>query len=184
MKRRIRIFDKSNKIAFGKTVAKGCFKRIIGAINATKRSALSMQFHICLILITVFLSIFSLPKPILFATSAIDPNVDFLIIDYPDAHKTNLYTPVPFTHKKHYVDYEIPCRGCHHAWKLEARENPLKCMQCHKGKTEKGEGAPLLRNAFHRCCMTCHRNLQKQKKPTGPVKCKGCHIVVDTEPRR
>lgn len=142
------------------------------------------RLSILIILSLVFYAIFIIPtgNVNVFAISAVDPNVDFLIINYPDEHKTNQYAPVPFTHKKHYVDYEIPCRGCHHAWKLNLRDNPIKCKECHKGKTE--SDAVLLRNAFHRSCMTCHRNLKKQKKPTGPVGCKKCHIVIDQDPRR
>lgn len=132
-----------------------------------------------LILICIFII-----SDITFATgiSAVDPNTDFLIINYQGEHKSDKFAPVPFTHKKHYVDYEYACRACHHAWKLDIRENPVKCKECHKGKEE--SKAILLRNAFHRCCMNCHRDLRKAKKPTGPVGCKKCHFVAKKQKKR
>ena len=129
---------------------------------------------------TVYTIVFS--HLLAWAISAVDPNVDFIIINYTETHTTDKFAPVPFTHKRHYVDYEIPCRACHHAWKVDVRENPVKCKECHKGK-EISE-AILLRNAFHRCCLNCHRDLRKQKRPTGPIGCKACHVVLDKQPRR
>jgi predicted CXXCH cytochrome family protein len=137
---------------------------------------------------TILFFIFFTAYPIIFghlaaqATSAVDPNVDFFIINYTESHTTDKFAPVPFTHKKHYVDYELACRACHHAWKLEIRENPIKCKECHKGK--KISEAILLRNAFHRSCLGCHRKFRNQKKPTGPIGCKDCHVVSDKPLRR
>lgn len=119
---------------------------------------------------------------IAWALSAVDPNLDFIIINYTESHTTDKFAPVPFTHKRHYVDYEVPCRGCHHAWTVDARENPFKCKECHKGKEV--SSAILLRNAFHRCCLNCHRELRRQKKPTGPIGCKACHVVTTKHSRR
>ena len=116
------------------------------------------------------------------AASAVDPSLDFIIINYTELHTTDKFAPVPFTHKRHYVDYEIPCRACHHAWTLDVRDNPLKCKECHKGKDV--SEAILLRNAFHRSCLNCHRDLRREKKDTGPIGCKACHIVPDQEKRR
>lgn len=119
---------------------------------------------------------------IAWALSAVDPNLDFIIINYTESHTTDKFAPAPFTHKRHYVDYEVPCRGCHHAWTVDVRENPIKCKECHKGKEV--SKAILLRNAFHRCCLNCHRELRRQKKPTGPIKCKACHVVTTKGSRR
>jgi len=119
---------------------------------------------------------------IAWAASAVDPNLDFIIINYKEMHTTDKFAPVPFTHKRHYVDYEIPCRACHHAWTLDVRDNPIKCKECHKGKDI--SKAILLRNAFHRSCLNCHRDLRREKKDTGPIGCKDCHVVLDKEPRR
>ncbi|MGA1791171.1 MAG: cytochrome c3 family protein [bacterium] len=119
---------------------------------------------------------------IAWALSAVDTNLDFIIINYTESHTTDKFAPVPFTHKRHYVDYEVPCRGCHHAWTVDVRENPIKCKECHKGKEV--SKAILLRNAFHRCCLNCHRELRRQKKPTGPIGCKACHVVTTKESRR
>ena len=119
---------------------------------------------------------------IAWAVSAVDPNLDFIIINYQTSHTTDKFAPVPFTHKRHYVDYEVPCRACHHAWTVDVRNNPLKCKECHKGKEV--SSAIHLRNAFHRSCLNCHRELRRQKKPTGPIGCKSCHVVTTKHQRR
>lgn len=138
----------------------------------------------CLILIFLSFAVYSMIFSYLtaWAISAVDPNIDFIIINYTEEHDSDKFAPVPFTHKRHYVDYEIPCRACHHGWKVDLRENPFKCKECHKGK-ELSE-AILLRNAFHRSCLNCHRELRRRKKPTGPIGCKTCHVVPDKQQRR
>jgi len=85
-----------------------------------------------------------------------------------------LKNPVTLSHKKHAEQYKINCTECHHAWKKEERQNPQKCGECHK---EKQEGKAIsTKLAYHKLCMGCHKELQKQSKPAGPTtKCNGCH---------
>ncbi len=143
---------------------------------------LMIKKWIVLIFISVAASTLIFSHLTVWAVSAVDPNIDFIIINYTESHSADKFAPVPFTHKKHYVDYAAPCRACHHAWTVDVRENPLKCKECHKGKEL--SDAILLRNAFHRCCLNCHRDLRRQKKPTGPIGCKECHVVPDNQARR
>jgi hypothetical protein len=82
--------------------------------------------------------------------------------------------PVTLTHKKHAVDYKIACKECHHTWDQKPGTQPPKCATCHK---EQAQGKVLgTMQAYHKSCMGCHKELQKQGKPTGPTtKCNDCH---------
>ena len=99
---------------------------------------------------------------------------------------------VAFTHKKHNVDYKIPCADCHHVYKecknvWKEGDQVKKCMACHsEAKAPKAtEGGPKLSkqekirqyyySAIHENCVGCHKALHKEAKPTGPTACKGCH---------
>jgi len=106
-----------------------------------------------------------------------------------EKHKKALVT---FTHKKHNVDYKIPCVDCHHVYKDDKNvwkegDEVQKCMYCHsEAKAPKAEeGAPKLSkaekikkyyySAIHENCVGCHKALKKEAKPTGPAACKECH---------
>lgn len=58
----------------------------------------------------------------------------------------------------------IDCMKCHHAAK--SKEEIKSCFECHG----KDPNAPSVKNAFHKSCTACHRELAK-----GPTKCKECH---------
>ena len=100
-------------------------------------------------------------------------------------HKKALVT---FTHKKHNVDYKIPCNQCHHVYEggknvWEQGDEVLKCESCHsEAKAPKGVKCPKEEkitkyhySAIHENCKGCHSDLKKAGKPTGPVACTGCH---------
>ncbi|MBW1744646.1 MAG: cytochrome c3 family protein [Deltaproteobacteria bacterium] len=61
-------------------------------------------------------------------------------------HKKGLVT---FTHKKHNVDYKIPCADCHHVYKegkntWKEGDEVQKCDACHsEAKAPKSRGRPL-----------------------------------------
>jgi hypothetical protein len=94
---------------------------------------------------------------------------DSIIID--NQYPKKLKNPVPLNHKAH-AD-AIACTECHHTWKKEERETPQKCAECHKADDKSDKG---LKQAYHKQCMDCHKDLKKQEKPTGPTtKCTGCH---------
>jgi c(7)-type cytochrome triheme protein len=98
--------------------------------------------------------------------------------------------PVPFPHMLH-IDSEIECSQCHHRFKggenvvdeaeLEEDAAGIKCAECHKnnpGFRLEPDLDPTnrnLRQAYHRMCTGCHRQLQKENKKTGAVTCGGCH---------
>ena len=100
---------------------------------------------------------------------------------------------VTFTHKKHNVDYKIPCADCHHVYKDGANawkegDAVEKCQACHsQAKPPKaGAGQTNLSKeekikayhyaAIHENCVGCHKELKKAGKQTGPVSCKECHV--------
>jgi hypothetical protein len=98
---------------------------------------------------------------------------------------------VTFTHKKHNVDYKIPCANCHHIYEggknVWTEDKPAaKCESCHKeAKAPKGDKTPkkekILKyhySAIHANCSGCHKALKKEAKPTGPTTCKDCHPAV------
>ena len=103
-------------------------------------------------------------------------------------HKKSLVT---FTHKKHNVDYKIPCADCHHVYtdgKNTWKEGDAvqRCDACHaEAKAPSGADAPKLSkkekiqkyyySAIHENCAGCHKALKKAAKPTGPTSCKECH---------
>jgi hypothetical protein len=95
-------------------------------------------------------------------------------------YKSNTKGPVKFTHEKHEKDYKIACADCHHVYKdgknVWTEKDPVqKCIECHDPKKKKGK-ALKLNSAYHKNCKTCHKNLNKEGKPTGPYKkCLGCH---------
>jgi len=95
---------------------------------------------------------------------------------------------VTFSHKKHNVDYKVPCMECHH--KYEGGKNmwkdgdPVeKCDVCHKeakppagDKSSKAEKIQKYYfTAIHENCVGCHKDMKKAGKPTGPTTCTGCH---------
>ena len=88
-----------------------------------------------------------------------------------DKYPNKLKGPVTFNHKAHAG--AIACTKCHHTWKQDTSKTPPKCAECHKAGDTSEKG---LKSAFHKQCIDCHKDLQKQGKKTGPtVKCSDCH---------
>lgn len=101
-----------------------------------------------------------------------------------EKHKKPL---VKFSHKKHNVEYKLPCTQCHHVikdakniWKQGDEVKP--CTQCHKeAKAPKGQRIDKAEkikhyyyDAIHAKCVGCHKAEKKQGKKA-PTACKGCH---------
>jgi hypothetical protein len=99
---------------------------------------------------------------------------------------------VTLSHKKHNVDYKIACTECHHVYKdgkniWKEGDQVQKCEACHsepkkpKGDKTKMEKAEKIKkyhyDAIHANCRDCHKELQKEKKPAGPVTCVKCHVT-------
>ena len=137
------------------------------------------------------LSVAALSVVFLFAVvSATQQAADTMTMEsklFPE-HKKGLVT---FTHKKHNVDYKIPCADCHHVYtdgKNTWKEGDAvqKCDACHsEAKAPSGKDAPNMSkeekikkyyySAIHENCAGCHKALKKEAKPTGPTTCKECH---------
>ncbi len=83
---------------------------------------------------------------------------------------------VTLFHNRH-VEAGLSCKDCHHIYengknvldesKLEEGNKNVRCANCHASKLEK---------SFHKQCIGCHAQYQKEKKKTGPQYCGGCHV--------
>jgi hypothetical protein len=88
-----------------------------------------------------------------------------------DKYPNKMKGPVTFNHKAHAAATD--CTKCHHTWKKEASKTPQMCAECHKAADTSDKG---LKKVFHKQCIDCHKDLQKQGKKTGPTtKCSDCH---------
>ena len=70
---------------------------------------------------------------------------------------SELYSGVVFSHKIHAEMSEIStgCTGCHH---YNTTGPVLNCNKCHESTRERENvSVPDLKAAFHRQCMTCHK---------------------------
>ena len=88
-----------------------------------------------------------------------------------DKYPNKMKGSVTFNHKVH--SSSIACTKCHHTWKKEASKTPQQCADCHKAADTTDKG---LKKAFHKLCIDCHKDLEKQGKKAGPTtKCSDCH---------
>lgn len=94
---------------------------------------------------------------------------------------------VQFSHTVHLDDYAIECSQCHHVYQggenVWQDDDPVKkCQECHNDPTTKNElRLPAktlnLKWAFHRNCIGCHREYNKENNvEAAPVKCQNCHV--------
>jgi c(7)-type cytochrome triheme protein len=97
---------------------------------------------------------------------------------------------VAFRHMYH-ISNGIECKTCHHRFQggknildeMELQEGAegIKCSSCHKTTLGFRFAPDLdptkrnLRQAFHRQCMGCHRQVGQEGKKAGPVTCGQCH---------
>ena len=92
---------------------------------------------------------------------------------------------VKLSHKKHNVEYKIPCNECHHVYQdgknvWKEGDEVKKCDACHSeekaSKDDKSSKQEKIKkyhySAIHENCKGCH---QASKKPTAPTKCAECH---------
>ncbi|MBN2704917.1 MAG: cytochrome c3 family protein [Deltaproteobacteria bacterium] len=84
------------------------------------------------------------------------------------AEGDNSKPAVTFSHVKHAA---VECKVCHHTFSGEGA--PQKCSACHK-KDKDGKKLAS-KEAAHKTCRGCHRDMGKEGKKTGPTPCKGCH---------
>jgi hypothetical protein len=82
----------------------------------------------------------------------------------------NMYLPVPFDHAGHAAMAQMAggCATCHH-FTPEGTEHPA-CKTCHDIQPGRGDiKKPGLKGAYHRQCMSCHREW------SGETGCGVCH---------
>ena len=73
------------------------------------------------------------------------------------------YTPKIGTVTFNHIDHQglTECTTCHHTGDY------AQCKSCHGVD----ENAPKSKDAYHKQCKNCHKEMKK-----GPIKCKECHI--------
>jgi c(7)-type cytochrome triheme protein len=121
----------------------------------------------------------------------LDAQPEDILLDDQSVFTNPSRSPVAFPHMQH-IDAGIECTDCHHRFKggenvldegeLEEGAAGIKCPACHKNNTGfrfKPDLDPTkrtLRQAYHRMCIGCHRQLSRdKKKQLGPVTCGECH---------
>lgn len=100
-----------------------------------------------------------------------DEAPDVIVLD----NLSNRYGPVVFTHKIHAEMSEMShgCTGCHH---YNTTGPVLKCVKCHEeSRIREDLSKPDLEAAFHRQCMTCHRQWSRT------TDCNSCHLPKGRE---
>jgi cytochrome c553 len=101
-----------------------------------------------LILLTVLMLLFSIATVVVAASKA-PAEVKY-------TSKTGTVTFNHVTHQK-----LSDCATCHHTGDY------VQCKSCHGVD----QNAPKVKNAYHKQCKNCHKEMKK-----GPTKCKECHI--------
>lgn len=120
----------------------------------------------------------------------LDAQPDDISLDDNEVFTSRSRPAVEFPHIQH-IDAEIECSDCHHRFKggenvvdegeLEEDAEGIKCSSCHKSeagfrfKPDLDTTKRNLQQAYHRMCMSCHRQLKKENKTAGSVTCGGCH---------
>lgn len=121
--------------------------------------------------ISLFVALF-LPAFILASTEAPET-----IVINTEGYKSDRKGPVLFTHQAHAEDYGTTCDACHHVYEngknvWEEGDAVSKCRECHDPNESKGN-TKKLSIAFHKNCMTCHRESGSDAAPY--KKCYSCH---------
>ncbi len=83
------------------------------------------------------------------------------------------YLPVNFSHKVHaqMSDMSGGCAGCHH---YNTSGPILACVNCHEEKRQREDiSKPDLEAAYHRQCITCHREWSHS------TDCTSCHEIMN-----
>ena len=89
--------------------------------------------------------------------------------------KSDYEGAVPFSHKKHNIDYGVRCAICHHF--QDSDPDPAwNCSDCHDPVKKIG-AVVRLSDAFHNNCRDCHQAaVESGKSTTAPyLKCTDCH---------
>jgi c(7)-type cytochrome triheme protein len=122
---------------------------------------------------------------------SLEAQPDDITLDDNEVFTSRSRPAVEFPHLLHFDDAGIECSECHHRFQdgenivddseLEEGAAGIKCSSCHKSeagfrfKPDLDPTKRTLRQAYHRMCMSCHRQLKKENKKAGFVTCGGCH---------
>jgi len=114
-----------------------------------------------------------------------------IVLDNQSVFTSRSRPAVEFPHMRHLDDAGIECSECHHLFKdgenivdeMELYEGAdgVKCSACHKNevgfryKPDLDPTKRTLRQAYHKMCTGCHRQLNKENEEAGSVTCGGCH---------
>lgn len=103
---------------------------------------------------------------------------EFLRLSEGTVLKKKSREDVMFPHEQHYLS-GLDCLHCHHRYlnghnvlameELFPGSDAAACASCHKTTRD-------LVSAYHRMCITCHRNMNKIGTRSGPVMCGLCHL--------
>lgn len=108
----------------------------------------------------------SLHRPEANAAHKVNEAPDTFLID----EISELYQPVKFSHKLHadMAQMGLECETCHH---YSPKGHIPPCSDCHgKDKEEENLRMPSLKGAYHRQCLSCHREWSHE------TKCILCHL--------
>lgn len=102
-------------------------------------------------------------------------------LEYRDIFGKLRRPAIDFAHETHVLALEEQgCGACHHAPDAKTgrlvyvEDEEVSCSECHG--TQKENNTPALRQAFHRSCNLCHRQMGKATKGfKGPTTCGECH---------
>jgi hypothetical protein len=105
--------------------------------------------------------------------------------------------PVNFPHSTH---FSFNCLECHHTWEMTESIENCTTSGCHdgaespakagQGKVDEEELIKYYKTAYHKKCISCHREMKAQNKKlemsgrvlkdklpnVGPTGCNGCHV--------
>lgn len=126
----------------------------------------SALFFLCLLLLLTL-------------TALVRADEEPLILDNPDVFVKKKRPAVTFPHEVHMQ--MIDCLSCHHDYvkgqnmldeddMLEETDPAIRCASCHAGNR-----VVNLKDAFHRQCLGCHRQMRKSGQATAPELCGECH---------
>ena len=114
-----------------------------------------------------------------------------ILLDNHSVFTSRSRPAVEFPHMLHLDDAAIECSECHHRFKdgenivdeMELYEGAdgVKCSACHKSepgfrlKPDLDPTQRTLRQAYHKMCTGCHRQVNREDEKVAPVTCGGCH---------
>jgi c(7)-type cytochrome triheme protein len=138
--------------------------------------------YACLVFTAYFLLATFIPY--LVSDSNLNAQEDEIYIENPASNHSKSRPSVYFSHENHMDSYD--CLDCHHDY--QNGENVLdeddledgksaNCASCHSK-----DASIDLKTAYHRECMGCHRQLNKQEGDTLPITCQDCHSRGSSTP--